>query len=76
MMWRTGQRPAGTGSRWQVENEGRMYAGNLIEDLMETVERAEQRALQARSQEEKLAAFYAVSRFEIVQSESIFAGVA
>ncbi len=53
-----------------------MYAGNLIEELMETVERAEQRALQAHSQEEKLAAFYAVSQFEIVQSEPILAGVA
>jgi hypothetical protein len=54
-----------------------MFAGNLIEDLMNTVERAEQRTLQAHMQEEEeLAGFCAVSQFEIMQSESILAGVA
>jgi hypothetical protein len=53
-----------------------MYAGNLIEDLMKTVERAEQHVLQMRSQEEKLAQICAVSQFEVVGSESILAGVA
>ena len=53
-----------------------MYTGTLIEDLMKTVEHTEKRAMQARSQEEKLAHFYAVSRFELTQFESTLAGVA
>ena len=53
-----------------------MFAGNLIEDLMKTVERAEQRALQAHMQEEELVTLYAVPQFETAQSESILAGVA
>ncbi len=53
-----------------------MYAGNLIEDLMETVERVEQRAQKARLQEEELAEFCAASQFELGQLESSLAGVA
>jgi len=52
-----------------------MYTGNVIEDLISTVERAEQHALQARLQEEELARYYAVSQIEFVQLESILAGV-
>ena len=52
-----------------------MYAGTLIEDLMKTVERAEQHILQTHLQEEKLAQIFAVSQFEVVRSESILAGV-
>jgi hypothetical protein len=53
-----------------------MYTGTVIEDLMETVERAEKRSLKARSQEEELARFYAVSQFELAELEPSLAGVA
>jgi len=53
-----------------------MYTGTLIEDLMKTVETAERRSLQVRSQEEKLAYFYAVAQSEITQYEMSLAGAA
>jgi hypothetical protein len=53
-----------------------MYTGTLIEDLLQTVERAEKHSLQARSAEEKLAHFYAVSNDELTQLEPALAGVA
>jgi hypothetical protein len=53
-----------------------MYTGTLIDDLMETVERTEKRSLEARSQEEKLAHFYAVSHLELTQFDFNLAGVA
>jgi hypothetical protein len=53
-----------------------MYTGTLIEDLMETVERTQQRSTQSHSQEEKLARFYAFSQLELAQLESSLAGVA
>lgn len=53
-----------------------MYTGTLIEDLLKTVERSEKRTLQARSQEEKLAHFYALSQSELTQLEPALAGVA
>ena len=53
-----------------------MYTGTLIEELMETVERAEQRSLEAQSQDEKLAHFYAFAQIELAQFESSLAGVA
>jgi len=53
-----------------------MYKGTLIDDLMEAVERTEQRSLKAHSEEEKLAHFYAVSQFELAEFESSLAGVA
>jgi len=57
-------------------NEETMYTGNLIESLMETVERSEQRALQARSQDEKLANFYVLAELEVAQADSRLMGVA
>ncbi len=53
-----------------------MFAGNLIDDLTKTVERAEQRALQIHMQDEELAELCVVAQFEMVPSESILAGVA
>jgi len=53
-----------------------MYTGTLIDDLMQTVERTEKGSLKVRSQEEKLAHFYAVSQFELAEFESSLAGVA
>ena len=53
-----------------------MYTGTLIEDLMKTVETAERRSLQAGSQEEKLAHFYAVAQSELTQHEPLLAGAA
>lgn len=53
-----------------------MYTGTLIESLLETVERTEKRFLKERSQEEKLAHFYAISQFELAQFEPSLAGVA
>ncbi len=52
-----------------------MYTGTLIDELLATVERSEQRALQSRSQEEKLAHVYAISPFELTQHQEL-AGVA
>jgi hypothetical protein len=53
-----------------------MYTGTLIKDLMETVERTQQRSLELHSQEEKLAYFYAFSQLELAHLESSLAGVA
>jgi hypothetical protein len=57
-------------------NEDTMYTGTLIDDLLATVERGEQRAQQSRSQEEKLAHVYAISPFELTQNQLELAGVA
>ena len=53
-----------------------MYTGTLIENLMKTVERTEERSVQARSQEEKLAYFYTLSQSELAQFESRLPGAA
>lgn len=57
-----------------------MYTGTLIEELIATVEQTQtrvQRHLQdTRSQEEKLAYWYAVAQQEVAQIESSLAGVA
>ena len=62
-----------------------MYTGTLIDQLMDTVERAEARtdrrsldtrSLDTRSQEERLAYWYAVAQQEVAQFESSLAGVA
>jgi hypothetical protein len=53
-----------------------MYTGTLIEDLIKTVERAEKCSQTVLSSEEKLAHFYQVAQFEMVQFESRLAGVA
>ena len=65
-----------------------MYTGTLIDQLIATVERTEARTearteirsdmhlLDTRSQEEKLAYWYAVAQQEVAQFESSLAGVA
>ena len=54
-----------------------MYTGTLIEDLIQTVERAEAHARQIdKTQDQKLAQFYALSQFEMARLDSILAGVA
>jgi hypothetical protein len=65
-----------------------MYTGTLIDQLIATVERTEARnearmesrvdicLLQTRSQEEKLAYWYAVAQQEVAQFDSSLAGVA
>ncbi len=65
-----------------------MYTGTLIDQLIATVERTEaqtearteirsdMRLLDTRSQEEKLAYWYAVAQQEVAQFESSLAGVA
>lgn len=53
-----------------------MYTGTLIEELMKTVETAERRSLQARSQEEELAHFCAIAQSEVTQYEPSLAGAA
>jgi hypothetical protein len=65
-----------------------MYTGTLIDQLIATVERTEARTevrtecrtdmrlLDASSQEEKLAYWYAVAQQEVAQFESSLAGVA
>jgi hypothetical protein len=61
-----------------------MYTGTLIDQLIATVERTQSRTevrtdmrlLSARSQEEKLAYWYAVAQQEVAQFESSLAGVA
>ena len=60
-----------------------MYTGTLIDELIATVERTEARVdkrslrlLDTRSQEEKLAYWYAVAQQEVAQLESSLAGVA
>jgi len=60
------------------------YTGTLIDELIATVERTEartearvdRRSLDTRSQEEKLAYWYAVAQQEVAQFESSLAGVA
>jgi hypothetical protein len=61
-----------------------MYTGTLIDQLIATVERTEvrneartnRRLEDSRSQEEKLAYWYAVAQQEVAQFESSLAGVA
>jgi hypothetical protein len=65
-----------------------MYTGTLIDQLIATVERteartevratprADRRLLDTRSQEERLAYWYAVAQQEVAQFESGLAGVA
>ena len=61
-----------------------MYTGTLIDQLIATVERTEartdarvdRRSLDPRSQEEKLAYWYAVAQQEVAQFDSSLAGVA
>ena len=59
-----------------------MYTGTLIDQLIATVERTEARAdaraagWTTRSQEEKLAYWYAVAQQEVAQLDSSLAGVA
>lgn len=65
-----------------------MYTGTLIDQLIATVERTEartevratprsdRRLLDTRSQEEKLAYWYAVAQQEVAQFDSSLAGVA
>ncbi len=61
-----------------------MYTGTLIDQLIATVERTEvrnqartdRRLQDVRSQEEKLAYWYAVAQQEVAQFESSLAGVA
>ncbi len=60
-----------------------MYTGTLIDELIATVERTEARSgsqslrlLDDRSQEEKLAYWYAVAQLEVAQLDSGLAGVA
>ena len=60
------------------------YTGTLIDELIAAVERTEartearvdRRSLDTRSQEEKLAYWYAVAQQEVAQFESSLAGVA
>ncbi len=52
-----------------------MYSGNLIDQLMETVERAEARAHQ-QSETARLEHWYAVSAQELSQLEHDLLGVA
>jgi hypothetical protein len=57
-----------------------MYTGTLIDQLIATVERTEARVdarvRDERSQEEKLAYWYAVAQQEVAQLDSSLAGVA
>jgi len=53
-----------------------MYTGNLIENLMKTVERNEERSMQAHSPEETLPYFYAVTQSELTQVDSRLLGAA
>jgi hypothetical protein len=60
-----------------------MYTGTLIDELIATVERTEARTssrwlrlLDNRSQEEKLAYWYAVAQQEVANADSNLAGVA
>ena len=57
-----------------------MYTGTLIDELIATVERTEARVdarvRDERSQEEKLAYWYAVAQQEVAQLDSSLAGVA
>jgi hypothetical protein len=60
-----------------------MYTGTLIDELIATVERTEARVdtrplhlVDDRSQQEKLAYWYAVAQQEVAQLDSSLAGVA
>jgi hypothetical protein len=57
-----------------------MYTGTLIDELIATVERTQARSRERlqdeRSQEEKLAYWYAVAQQEVAHLESDLAGVA
>lgn len=54
-----------------------MFTGTLIDDLLCVVERAEQDVrLEKDDQSQKLAYWYAVSRYELAEFESSLAGVA
>jgi hypothetical protein len=57
-----------------------MYTGTLIDELIATVERTQarsgERLQDERSQEEKLAYWYAVAQQEVAHLESDLAGVA
>jgi uncharacterized protein YccT (UPF0319 family) len=54
-----------------------MYTGTLINDLINTVERAEDNLhQQAHAEEEQLHYWYAVAQNEMAQFESSHAGVA
>jgi hypothetical protein len=65
-------------------HRGTTYTGTLIDELIATVERTEartearvdRRLQDLRSQEEKLAYWYAVAQQEVAQFESSLAGVA
>ena len=58
-------------------NEDQMYTGTLIEDLIQTVERAEKHAHRLEDlPDDKLAQFYALAQFELAQLDSNLAGVA
>ncbi|HUJ94923.1 MAG TPA: hypothetical protein VLW84_06650 [Terriglobales bacterium] len=52
-----------------------MYSGTLIDQLIATVERAEEKAAD-RAREEKLAYWYAVAEAELARFENTLAGVA
>ena len=53
-----------------------MYTGTLIEDLVNTVEWAEKRALAIQAQEENVAFWHAVSQSQLNQFDATLAGVA
>ena len=54
-----------------------MYTGSLINDLINTVQRAEDNVrTQTHAEEEKLQYWYAVAQNEMAQFESSLAGVA
>jgi hypothetical protein len=55
--------------------EGSMHTGNLIDQLMAAVERAQEMA-EERAREEKLSYWYAVAEREMTQYDSGLAGVA
>jgi hypothetical protein len=55
----------------------KMFTGNLIDQLIATVEQAEEHAYkQSRVQDHKLAYFYSVTQHEMLQLETKLAGVA
>ncbi len=57
--------------------EDTMFTGTLIDDLLKAVERAEEDVrLEDNAQGQKLAYWYAVSRYELAEYESSLAGVA
>ena len=53
-----------------------MYTGNLIDELLKTVERSEQRSIGVESQEAKRAHFYSQAQSELLQVESELVGAA